>query len=1175
MVQFVHLHNHSEYSLLDGAARIKGMVAKCAALNMPAVAVTDHGNMFGVLKLYEECKKVSKERAAEGLPPVKPIVGCEFYVAPRSRFLKEGKEDKSAYHLVLLAENQQGYRNLCKLNAIAYLEGYYYKPRIDHEVLRAHSEGLICLSACLAGEVIQAMLEGDNEAAYKVAREYLDIFDHDHYFIELQDHGLEEQRLTNPMLIKLARDLNIGLVCTNDCHYIDRTDAEWHDMLLCVQTGRLRNDPMRMRFPNDEFYLKSPEEMQQLFGEWPEALSNTVKIAERCQINLDKHPQADLPIVTVPEGYDLESYLRYLCEKGLAERYPDVTPELKERLDYELGIINHMRFPGYFLVVWDLVNFCHENGIRVGPGRGSAAGSLVAYCLGLTNIDPIRYKLIFERFLNPERVSMPDIDTDFCVVRRGEVIDYLVNKYGAEKVGQIITFGTMKSKLVVRDVGRALDMPIPEVNKIAKLIPNDLKMTIPKALQESQELKQLYDEDERVKELMDMSMKLEGMPRHTGTHAAGVVIAPAPVTDYMPCFKIGENILTTQFEKEQVEEQGLLKMDILGLRTLTVIGDALDNIRKSRDEDLDIDKIPLDDKATYEMLCNGDTGGVFQLESDGMRSYLKALHPERIEDIIAMVALYRPGPLEGGMVSDFIKRKHGETKVVYPHPMLKPVLEETYGVMVYQEQIMQVASTMAGFTLGQADELRRAMGKKKAEVLAAKRKDFLEGSRKNGVEDKVANEVFDLMEFFSGYGFNKSHSAAYGIVSYQTAYLRCHYGPEFMAAMLTSFMENAEKVTTYIEECRKTGLEILPPDINLSYTNFSVADGKIRFGLAAIKNVGREVIDQIIAERDKGGKFTSLTDLCSRITVNKRILEGLIRSGALDSLGGKRSQYLAVYEQALEIGRRYVEEKASEQLSLFDFGVEQKKLMEVELPQIAELEKMELLHMEKESIGFYVSGHPLDEYTEKLRPIVNHRLSDIPALSDRAFLRVAGLVTQSQNRLTKKGDSMAIFSLEDKTTAVRCVAFPKAYAESRSAIVEGTPVLVNGRLQVEDDERFTIIVDSVFALEGMDFLEAPKGTEAPKPKEDDKNSRYPRRHKEQAAEKPQAIVYIRVPDSSHLADIRRLAADRAGSMEVVPYYSDIQRYQRGLGLQVDSDVVDLYKVHFGEQNVVVKVAKPQ
>lgn len=1171
MVQFVHLHNHSEYSLLDGAARIKELVAKSADLGMPAVAVTDHGNMFGVLKLYEECKKVSKEREAQGLPGIKPIIGCEFYVAPRSRFLKEGKEDKSTYHLVLLAENQQGYRNLCKLNAVAYLEGFYYKPRIDREILRQHSEGLICLSACLAGEVIQSLLENDMEAAYAIAQDYLEIFDRDHYFIELQDHGLDEQRLTNPQLIKLANDLNIGLVCTNDCHYINREDAEWHDMLLCVQTGRLRSDPLRMRFPNSEFYLKSPEEMQLLFGEYPEALANTVRIAERCQVNLDKHDQVDLPVVQVPEGYDLETYLRYLCEEGIKKRYPEVTQELRERLEYELDIIISMRFPGYFLIVWDLINFCHQNGIRVGPGRGSAAGSLVAYSLGITNIDPIRYNLIFERFLNPERVSMPDIDTDFCVVRRGEVIDYLVEKYGEDKVGQIVTFGTMKSKLVVKDVGRALDIPIPEVNKLTKLIPDDLKMTLAKALKESAELKELYDNDERVRELWDISTKLEGMPRHTGTHAAGVVIAPAPVVDYMPCFKMGVNILTTQFEKEQVEEQGLVKMDILGLRNLTVIGDALKNIKQSRGLDIDIDNIPLDDQAVYEMLSAGDTDGVFQLESDGMRTYLRALKPERIEDIIAMVALYRPGPLEGGMVNDFIKRKHGETKVEYPHPMLEPVLAETYGVMVYQEQIMQVASTMAGFTLGQADELRRAMGKKKPEVLAAKRKDFLAGALQKGVSEKTANEVFDLMEFFSGYGFNKSHSAAYGIVTYQTAWLRCHYAAEYMAAILTSFMQSADKVTTYIEACRNAGLEILPPDINLSYTDFSVHDGKVRFGLAAIKNVGREIINQIIEERNANGEFTSLTDLCSRIALNKRILESLIRSGALDSLGGKRSQYLAVYEQALELGRRFAEQQASQQLSLFDFGLEQTQAVEVELPAIPELETMDLLRMEKESIGFYVSGHPLDAYTEKLRPIINHKLSEIPGLKDRSFLHIAGLVTQNQNRLTKKGDSMAIFTLEDKLTSVRCVCFPKAYVDARQYLVDGTPVLVNGRLQVEDEGRFSVIVEAVYGLEGMDFLEVPKGQELTnRPQEED--GRYPRRRQaQQPAVKPHAIVYVRVPDESSLSDIRRLAKDKGGMLEVVPYYNDIRRYQRGLGLQVDNEVVDLYKVHFGEANVVVKV----
>lgn len=1170
MSNFVHLHNHSEYSLLDGAARIKKMVAKAAKLNMPAVAVTDHGNMFGVLKLYEECKKVSAARKEEGLPPVKAIIGCEFYVAPRTRFLREGKEDKSAYHLVLLAENQTGYKNLCKLNEVAYLEGFYYKPRIDHDILKECSEGVICLSACLAGEIPQAFLDGEVEEAYKIANEYIEIFGKDNFFIEIQDHGIQEQLESNPMLIKLAKDLGLGLVCTNDCHYIDREDATWHDVLLCVQTGRLYSDPVRMRFPSDNFYMKTKEEMEEMFGAYPEAFENTVKIAERCNVQLEKHPLVDVPQFDNPEGYNSETYFRYLVEEGFKKRYPVSTPELLERMEYEIGIINEMRFPDYFLVTWDLMNFCHENGIRVGPGRGSAAGSIVAYCLGITNIDPMKYDLIFERFLNPERVSMPDIDTDFCVVRRGEVIDYMVEKYGAEKVGQIVTFGTMKAKMVLKDVGRVLDIPLPEVNRIAKLVPADLKMTLEKALKESAELAAIYEADPMIKNLIDISMKLEGMPRHTGTHAAGVVISPTSVADYMPCLKMGENILTTQFEKEQVEEQGLLKMDILGLRTLTVIGDALDNIKKSSGIDIDIDEIPLDDKKTYEMLSRGETGGVFQFESEGMRSYLRMLQPERIEDLIAMVALYRPGPLEGGMVTSFIDRKHGKEKIEYPHQMLEPVLEETYGVMVYQEQIMQVASTMAGFSLGEADELRRAMGKKKAEVLAAKRAVFVEGSVKNDVDPKIADEVFSLMEFFSGYGFNKSHSAAYGIVSYQTAWLRCNYGPEFMAAMLTSFMETAEKVTVYIEECRKTGIEILPPDINQSYTNFSVTDGKIRFGLAAIKNVGREIVNHIIEEREENGDFTSLGDLCSRLIMNKRVLEGLIKGGALDSFGAKRSQLLAVYENALELGKKLAQEKASSQMSLFDFGVSEEQTLEIQMPMIPELEQMELLNMEKESIGFFVSGHPLDHYADSLKTIVNCKIGQLPRMKDGTRVKLAGLVTQNQIRLTKKGDSMAIFVLEDKMSSVRCVLFPKGFAISRPALIDANPVLVNGRLQVEDDDRISIIVDSVYGLEGMNFLEVPKGQEAPPEEEESGDGKF-RRRKKAVDAVPKGIVYIRVPDQSKLDDIRRIASAHRGEIDVVPYYMDMERYQRGLNIAVDISAIEELKIRFGNENVVLKV----
>ena len=1017
-----------------------------------------------------------------------------------------------------------------------------------------------------------------------MAKEYLDIFGKDNYFIEIQDHGIPEEQYVTPFLVQMAKDLGVGLVATNDCHYVYREDADFHDILLCVQTGRTRDDETRMTFDSDNFYIKSRTEMEELFGAYPEALDNTVKIAERCHINLDKHPKVDIPEFDVPEGFTLESYLCHLCEEGLQKRYEVITPELRQRLDYELGIINEMKFPGYFLIIWDLINYCRKNKIWVGPGRGSAAGSLVAYTLGITNIDPIRYNLIFERFLNPERVSMPDIDTDFCVVRRGEVIDYLVEKYGADKVGQIATFGTMKAKMVVKDVGRALNMTIPDVNRITKLIPNDLKMTIQKALDESTELRELYENEPMIKELLDYSIQLEGMPRHAGTHAAGVVIAPAPITDYMPVMKLGENIMTTQFEKEQVEEQGLLKMDILGLRTLTVIGDALANIKKSRGIDIDIDKIPMDDAKTYEMLSNGDSGGVFQLESDGMRSYMKALHPERIEDIIALVALYRPGPLGSGMVEDFIKRKHGETEVVYLHPLLEDVLSETYGVMLYQEQVMQVASTLAGFTLGQADELRRAMGKKKPEVLAKKRVDFLAGTDKKGIDRKVAGEIFDLMEYFSGYGFNKSHSAAYAVVSYQTAWLRCNYGPEFMAAMLTSFMETAEKVTVYLDECRKMGITILPPDINESYTDFTVVDGKIRFGLAAVKGIGRDVVDHIIEEREQNGPFTSLGDLSRRLLLNKRVVEGLIKAGALDCFGARRSQLMAVYEKALELGKQYAQEKASLQISLFDFGMEEQKVVEVELPMIEEYNQMELLNMEKESIGFFISGHPMDEYEEIIRNVATHNTMKLADVSNNARVKIAGLISQNQPRLTKKGDSMSIFNLEDKMGSVRCLAFPRAYAECRSFLQDGAVVLVDGKAQVEE-ERVTIFVDSVHLLTDLELLDAPKSQELPPEKPDEKNRYYgkrngnggasgkPRNSSKVGQAKSKGVLYVRVENSSRLKDLKSYAKEYPGAIDLIPYYMETERYHRGLGIMVGTEAVSALKENFGEKNVVLRLAK--
>ncbi|MDD4570911.1 MAG: DNA polymerase III subunit alpha, partial [Clostridia bacterium] len=933
---------------------------------------------------------------------------------------------------------------------------------------------------------------------------------------------------------------------------------------------------------SDQFYLKSREEMEALFGEYPEALDNTVKIAERCNINLDGK-KVSLPKTKVPAGHDDASYLRELCQKGLAERYSEITPELQQRLDYELGVICDMQFPGYFLVVWDLVNYCHTNGILVGPGRGSAAGSLVAYTLGITNIDPIHYGLIFERFLNPERVSMPDIDTDFCYVRRGEVIDYLVRNYGESRVGQIITFGTMKAKMVVRDVARALNIPYAQADKIAKLIPADLKMTIQKALDTSTELRELYLSEDIIKELIDYSKALEGMPRHAGTHAAGVVIAPDDIVNFMPVQKLGDGIVTTQFEKEQVEEQGLLKMDILGLRTLTVIGDAVANIKKSCGVEIDIDNIPMDDKATFDMLSNADTGGVFQLESEGMRSYLRRLQPERIEDIIAMVALYRPGPLESGMVGDYIDRKHGRQKVEYLHPMLESVLQETYGVMLYQEQVMQTASKLGGFSLGQADELRRAMGKKKADVLAKKRGQFLEGCAKNNIDAKTAGDIFDLMEKFAGYGFNKSHSAAYGVVSYQTAWLRAHYPAEYMAAMLTSFIDNADKVTDYLDECNRMKIDILPPDLNESYRDFTVVEGKIRFGLAAIKNVGRDAVDDIIAERETNGPYKSISDTCRRLKLNKKLIENFIKAGAMDCLGAKRSQLMAVYESAIEMGKQYALEKESMQMSLFDFGMTESREVEIDLPLIEEYSLMEMLAMEKETIGFYVSGHPLNAYKELLDKIATHRTRDLAGLANMKTVKIAGIINQCQIKITRKGDNMAIFNLEDWYGSIRCVAFPYAYDNYRANIHNNSLVFLEAKAKVED-ENVNLLVDVVHNLDKLELIDVPKGTKSPVKKDEAAKKSYNGnggaktyngngKAKKAEAEANPAKLFIRVDGKQALPQVKEDISGYNGNIQVFLYFNDAKRYQIAPLATTSTDVIPFLKEKWGANNVVLKLPK--
>jgi len=1139
MMDFVHLHNHTEYSLLDGAARVQQIVVKAKEMGMPAVAITDHGVMYGVINFYRSAMKAG----------IKPIIGCEVYVAPRGRFDKEPNYDSSPYHLVLLAKNNTGYKNLCQLVSSAFLEGFYYKPRVDKDLLRRHADGLIALSACLAGELPRKLLAGIDEknitpigednitAAKEAAKEYIDIFGAENFYIELQNHNIPAQRAINPLLARIAKEVGVGLVATNDVHYLNREDSAFHDILLCVQTGQTYDAPGRMRFSSDDFYLKSQEEMALVLGEYPEAFANTVKIAEKCNISFvfDQH---FLPNYQVPEGYNLDTYLTALCYKGLKKRYPEITEELTKRLEYELSVIRQMDFPGYFLIVWDMINFCRESKILVGPGRGSAAGSLVAYCLGITNIDPIKYNLLFERFLNPERVSMPDIDTDFCYVRRGEVIDYLVEKYGEDKVGQIITFGTLKAKAAVKDVGRALNMPFSEVNAITKLIPNDLKITITKALESSIELRDRYQKDEKVRKLLDYSRQLEGMPRHASTHAAGVVIAREPIVSYMPVQKLGDGIVTTQFEKDEVEQQGLLKMDLLGLRTLTVIGDAVVNIKAARNIEIDIDNIPLDDPATYDMLCRADTSGVFQLESSGMRKVLRNLHPESLEDIIALVALYRPGPLGSGMVDDFIDRKNGRKKVKSLYPLLDPILKETYGVMLYQEQVMQAASVMGGFSLGQADVLRKAMGKKKHDVLMKQKDAFLEGAKERNIPEKKANEIFDLMEHFSEYGFNKSHSAAYAFVSYQTAWLKANYPVEYMAALLTSIMDTADRVPEYLGECRNMGIAVLPPDINESYTSFTVVGNKIRFGLAAVKNIGREAVHRIIEQREENGPFRTLPDLCRRVPLNRKMLESLISCGALDCFGEKRAAMLEVVEQVLEMGRKATQEENNPQMSLFDFNLlpEDQESWTIEMPQVREFPAEKLLAMEKEMLGFYVSGHPLEHYKDIFAVKGALPIAACHELDSGTGVKLGVMISSVRSLYTKRGESMASCVMEDSRESIQAVIFPRTFGQFHSYVKAGIPVIIEGKLDKEEED-LKIIVEKL---------------------------------------QPPQKLYLRLPSSQNeddLALLKEILASSEGSVPVSIFYQNLAKYHdlsEEYLVDAGGELIDRLKDVWGVDNVILQ-----
>ena len=1054
MGDFVHLHNHTGYSLLDGAGRVADMVRRAKELGMDAVAMTDHGNMYGAVEFYREATKCG----------IKPIIGCETYIAPRSRLEKKAGEGESYYHLVLLATNQTGYSNLVELVSLGYSEGFYYKPRIDKELLRKHHEGLIALSACIAGEIPSLLLAGDSEGAEAAALEYIDIFGPDNFFIELQDHGMPEQQQVNPALVELAAKLGIGLVATNDVHYIDKQDAAKHDILLCIQTLKTVDDTARMRFPSDEFYLKNTEDMAALFRAYPEAIRNSCLIAERCQFDF-KFDELHLPDFPVPDGTTADEYLRMVCAEGLAKRYPDVDETIKARFEYELGVILSMGFASYFLIVWDFIRYAREKNIPVGPGRGSAAGSIVSYALGITNIDPLKYGLLFERFLNPERVTMPDIDIDLCYVRRSEVIEYVSARYGADRVAQIITFGTLGARGGLKDVGRALNVPLSEVVRIAKLVPEGPNVNLKDVLATSKEFRSMYEAEEMARKIIDTAIALEGLPRNSSTHAAGLVIAKEALACQVPLQNTADGFITTQYDKDCIEKIGFLKMDLLGLRTLTVISDTLALVRENRGITVDIDLIPLEDPVTCQALARGETLGIFQMESSGMTSLVRDLKPDRFEDLIPLVALYRPGPLGSGMVEDFIQGRHARKETSYLHPSLEPILKDTFGVILYQEQIMQIANVMGGFNLGQADLLRRAISKKLPEVLAAQRERFLKGTGERGIDPAIANEVFDLIQKFADYGFNKSHSAAYAMVAYQTAYLKANYPEEFMGALLTSVMGRSDKIGKYIEECRRLGIKMLPPDINRSQLNFSVEGQGLRFGLAGVKNVGEGAIENIIEIR-KEEPFKSIVDFCSRVDmrlVNKRVVESLVKAGAFDATGWKRSQLIATIDRAIDLAVARKREKANGQTGLF--GDEQMdSLDELNPPKLDELPAAQILAMEKEMTGFFVTGHPLDPFRERLKSFT--AIDDVlsPDFGDNRPVKIAGIISSSKRVTTRNNDIMCFLNVEDFTGVIEVVVFPRVYEKYHPIMIPDKPVQISGRSS-SGDETMKVMADSMEILE--------------------------------------------------------------------------------------------------------------
>ena len=1068
-MNFTHLHVHTEYSLLDGSNKIKEYVARVKKLGMDSAAITDHGVMYGVIDFYKEAK-------AQG---IKPILGCEVYVAPGSRFDKEaGNNEDRYYHLVLLAENNEGYQNLMKIVSIGFIDGFYYKPRVDIETLETYHEGIIALSACLAGEIPRYIMRGMYEEACKSALRYQNIFGKNNFFLELQDHGMPEQKQVNQSLLRMSREMGIELVATNDVHYTYAEDVKPHDILLCLQTGKRLSDEDRMRYEGGQYFVKSPEEMATLFPYAPEALENTGKIAERCNVEIE-FGVTKLPKYDVPEGYTSWEYLNKLCWDGFAERYPDDTGKLRNQLTYELSIIQKMGYVDYFLIVWDFIKYSRDHGIAVGPGRGSAAGSLVSYTLGITNIDPAKYQLLFERFLNPERVSMPDIDVDFCFERRQEVIDYVVRKYGKDRVAQIVTFGTLAARGVLRDVGRVMDMPYAFVDSIAKMVPQELNITLDRALKTNPEFKTLYDTNEQVKELVDMSMRLEGLPRHTSMHAAGVVISQKAVDEYVPLSRAQDGSLTTQFTMTTLEELGLLKMDFLGLRTLTVIQNAVRMAEQGHGCKIDVDHIDYNDKAVLDSLGTGKTDGVFQLESTGMKNFMKELKPQSLEDIIAGISLYRPGPMD--FIPQYIRGKNHPETITYDCPQLESILEPTYGCIVYQEQVMQIVQKLAGYTLGRADLVRRAMSKKKAAVMQQERQNFVYGNEAEGVPgcisrgipENVANKIYDDMIDFAKYAFNKSHAAAYAVVAYQTAWLKYYYPVEFMAALMTSVIDNSTKVSEYILTCRQMNIGILAPDVNESESAFSVSGGAIRYGLNAIKSIGRPVIESIITERKAGGPYVDLSDFIHRLPgkdVNKRVVENLIKSGAFDSFPANRRQMMLIYGQIMDEAAQKKKTELAGQMSLFDFAAEEdKEAFKVKIPVVAEYNKGDLLAFEKEVLGFYISGHPLEEYEEQWKRGISHVTTDflppeegeLPKVHDGERATVGGMITTKTMKATKTNKMMAFITIEDLVGTVEVIVFPRDYEKIGKMLNVDDKVFVSGRISAEEDRASKMILESI------------------------------------------------------------------------------------------------------------------